>query len=1361
MPKYLHYSIMISTGNLFQNLKTNLIEQKLLIKGDNMLNHSRNSLLSIVLSISMIVGMIVSTPITAFGSNDLNNHWAANTINEWKNEGLASGYPDGTFKPDKPITRAEFMSMVNKVFNFKTETDEFFYDISETDWYYSTVRTAMSIGYINGYPDNTMRANNPITREEVATIVDRILSQDIQSSQETFIDSNRFQSWSKSAIETIRSFGIMGGYPNGEFKPGSMITRAEAIKTLDNAKNSFTVISEPGLYGTEDNITEYENLVIRSTGVILSNIKVKGNITIVDTDKSIDIKFNNVDIKGSLTVNSPYVSITLGDDTRISTLRVSDSAVDSYIEMDKGSKIETLIVDGEDLEIEGEGIVGDISGTEKDSLVSSNLNPPKEQKPYSRRDDRPSLPLEDPIATMSGKLSVQGVNSNIAFVNDPFDLRIYYHAGESYDNGSVRFKIPEGLGLNGNDTLSISSGSATYRVSEVGSKVSFDSGKSEVFIKDVMFINRFYDLTLVLNERMIEHPGALNFSAYGDKDGSGRQYLPTDGTGLESDSLDIVEGKTISGIVKLPYGYLAPLGGLDVEISAGSFYDHVTIPEGLDHAEYSIHLLPGRAYEIEYRLYDNKNEYVESGFYSNDGTVSDFELLTPIEVGDEDVDEIDIDIIKGYLIKGTVVLPDSEVASEDIYVSVNARGVTSYGSSTGIERGYNSADYSIVVPDGDFIVSYSLYENKDFIDRGYYSITGTLSKREDADSISIFGKSQENIDLTLLRGNIIHGSIALPGEDTFIQDMQYSITFTDYSQQLSFNSNNYISIGEKSSSYSIRVPNGEYIVSYRIYDQTIYATRGYYHPEGTKESVNNAYVLQINNEDKGDISFVLLPLTIGLVDPPESIKVGQTVQLTARTQNPRESFSWSSTDPNIIEIAQNGMILGVGEGEATITVSNSAKTLSASAIITVLPNIPASGVYGDFIYRTVNENQWIEITGYTGASKAVVIPSEIDGKPVKSIGIAAFSGKGLTGIELPDTIVTIGLRSFDNNQLEEVVLPEGIETIGSNAFSENIIESIDLPDSLMNLGSRAFRYNLLTNVKIPESIINLEDGVFSGNNIATIEFNSTLKTIGSAAFYGNKLVNLVLPEGLIELEDQAFEGNLLESLEIPTTVTYIGDSAFARNKLVSLVIPGNVEEIDYSAFEENELISVEIGDGVRLIRNSAFRDNAIETAIIPASVISIGTGAFANNQTYPIDLTILGVVDSYAQIFAANNSYSFEELPSRSRSMFVSISSVDEYTVHFGDEIRTIKDDFGLHELETSTHSAIVFASRLFDLDLSYDSELDVINVKDIENETSWTIDNGHFYDDEGLIFVDLIHLSKLVGKELEIDLVNKEIVIK
>ena len=111
--------------------------------------------------------------------------------------------------------------------------------------------------------------------------------------------------------------------------------------------------------------------------------------------------------------------------------------------------------------------------------------------------------------------------------------------------------------------------------------------------------------------------------------------------------------------------------------------------------------------------------------------------------------------------------------------------------------------------------------------------------------------------------------------------------------------------------------------------------------------------------------------------------------------------------------------------------------------------------------------------------------------------------------------------------------------------------------------------------------------------------------------------------------------------------------------------------------------------------------------------------------------------------------------------MFVSISSVDEYTVHFGDEIRTIKDDFGLHELETSTHSAIVFASRLFDLDLSYDSELDVINVKDIENETSWTIDNGHFYDDEGLIFVDLIHLSKLVGKELEIDLVNKEIVIK
>ena len=1325
-----------------------------------MTNYLRNKLMSIVLSLSMIVGTVIFTPITVLSADDLNNHWATNTISEWLNKGLATGYLDGTFKPDNPITRAEFMSMVNKAFNFKTETDEFFYDISETDWYYSTVRTAMSIGYINGYPDNTMRANNPITREEAATIVDRILSQDRQSSGEIFIDSNRFQSWSKSAIETIRSLGIMGGYPNGEFKPGSMITRAEAIKTLDNAKNSFTVISEPGVYGIEDNLTEYENIVIRSTGVILSNIKVKGSITIINTNKIIDIELNNVEIKGSLIVNSPYVSITLGDDTQISTLRVSDSAVDSYIEMDKGSKIETLIVDGEDLEIEGEGIVGDISGTEKDSLVSSNLNQPKEPKPYSERDDRPSLPLEDPIATLSGKLSVQGVNSNIAFVNDPFDLRLYYNAGEAYDNGSIRFKIPEGLKLNGNDTLSISSGSAAYRVSELGNKVTFNADISEVLINDITF-NRYYDLMLVLKGRIIEQPGALNFSAYGDKDGSGRQYLPTDGTGLESDSLDIVEGKIISGTVKLPDGYLAPLGGLDVEISAGSFYDHVTIPEGLDSVEYSIHVLPGRAYEIEYRLYDNKNEYVEGGFYSNDGTVSDFELLTPIEVSDEDVDGIDIDIIKGYQIMGKILLPASEIASEDISVSINARGVRSYWSSTRIEKGNNSADYSIVVPEGDFIVSYSLYENKDFIDMGYYSFSGTSYKIGEADSVSVVGNSQENIDLTLLSGNKLYGSISLPGEDKASQDMWYGITFTDNSQQLSFSFNYYISIGENSSSYGITIPNGEYIVSYRISDDTIYATRGYYHPEGTKDSIDNAYVLQVNDEDISDVSFVLLPLSISIVDPPESIKVDQTVQLTARTQNPRESFSWNTTDPNIIEIDQNGMIRGIGEGEATITVSNSSRTLSTSATITVLPNIPASGVFGDFTYRTVNENQWVEITSYTGASKSVVIPSEIDGKPVKSIGIAAFSGKGLTDIELPDTIVTIGLRSFSENELETVVLPEGLETIGSSAFSSNRIGSVDLPDSLVNLGSGAFSYNLLTSVSIPENIVNLESRVFIGNSITTIEFNSNLEMIGSAAFYGNKLVNLVLPEGLIELEDQAFEGNLLESLEIPTTVTYIGDSAFARNKLTNLVVPGNVEEIEYSVFEENNLVLVEIGDGVRLIRNSAFRDNAIETAIIPASVTSIGSGAFANNQTYPIDLTIVGVVDSYAQIFAANNSYSFEELPSRTRVLFSIISSVDEYTVYSGDDVKTIEDGFGIYELEISTHSAIVFASRLFDLDLSYDSELDVINVKDIENESSWTIDNGHFYENEGLIFVDLIHLSKLVGKELEIDLINREITIK
>lgn len=65
---------------------------------------------------------------------DIQGHWAEKQINGWIDKGLAKGYPDGSFKPDYSITRAEFITLVNKSFGFTGSAPVHFTDVSSTDW---------------------------------------------------------------------------------------------------------------------------------------------------------------------------------------------------------------------------------------------------------------------------------------------------------------------------------------------------------------------------------------------------------------------------------------------------------------------------------------------------------------------------------------------------------------------------------------------------------------------------------------------------------------------------------------------------------------------------------------------------------------------------------------------------------------------------------------------------------------------------------------------------------------------------------------------------------------------------------------------------------------------------------------------------------------------------------------------------------------------------------------------------------------------------------------------------------------------------------------------------------------------------
>ena len=98
----------------------------------------------------------------------------------------------------------------------------------------------------------------------------------------------------------------------------------------------------------------------------------------------------------------------------------------------------------------------------------------------------------------------------------------------------------------------------------------------------------------------------------------------------------------------------------------------------------------------------------------------------------------------------------------------------------------------------------------------------------------------------------------------------------------------------------------------------------------------------------------------------------------------------------------------------------------------------------------INGGQEIEITSYSASDSAcgtdVVIPAEIDGKPVTSIGDRAFYRNQLTSVVIPGSVTSIGAAVFGDNLLTSVVIPGSVKTIGVGAFTDNPLNSLEIQD---------------------------------------------------------------------------------------------------------------------------------------------------------------------------------------------------------------------------------------------------------------------------------------------------------------------------
>ncbi|MEM9980273.1 MAG: S-layer homology domain-containing protein, partial [Cyanobacteria bacterium P01_D01_bin.2] len=96
------------------------------------------------------------------------NYWASQFITSLATRDIIAGFPDGTFRPDEPVTRAQYAAMVRKAFNKTTvRSSTTFVDVSADFWAASAIDDAYRMGFLSGYPNNIFQPNQNIPRAQV------------------------------------------------------------------------------------------------------------------------------------------------------------------------------------------------------------------------------------------------------------------------------------------------------------------------------------------------------------------------------------------------------------------------------------------------------------------------------------------------------------------------------------------------------------------------------------------------------------------------------------------------------------------------------------------------------------------------------------------------------------------------------------------------------------------------------------------------------------------------------------------------------------------------------------------------------------------------------------------------------------------------------------------------------------------------------------------------------------------------------------------------------------------------------------------------------------------------------------------
>ncbi|HHW40126.1 MAG TPA: S-layer homology domain-containing protein [Syntrophomonadaceae bacterium] len=200
----------------------------------------------------LVLTLVAAIPLSASAAavfKDINRHWAEESIAALAEKGYIKGYPDGTFRPDNTVSRAEFLAILTACLGIKPD--------GATTVYFSDTRNHWALAQINEmvkrgvlvpaeYPGG-LNPNGPILRSETAAMLVRALGKEPSAGEPAFSDRTSLnKSMYRGYIKAASELGLVSGYPDGEFKPFEKVTRAQACIMFNKFLAKLGISSSPG-----------------------------------------------------------------------------------------------------------------------------------------------------------------------------------------------------------------------------------------------------------------------------------------------------------------------------------------------------------------------------------------------------------------------------------------------------------------------------------------------------------------------------------------------------------------------------------------------------------------------------------------------------------------------------------------------------------------------------------------------------------------------------------------------------------------------------------------------------------------------------------------------------------------------------------------------------------------------------------------------------------------------------------------------------------------------------------------------------------------------------------------------------------